>query len=80
MYMEVNRLTYNPDGSHNRMYYNADGSLKVSVEEISAAQKLYDETIRRDGIIEAWNAFHTQEWNYAYCQEWCKEHSANHQF
>ena len=44
MYMEVNRLHYNPDGSHNRMYYNADGSLKVSAEELAAAQKLYDET------------------------------------
>ena len=80
MYMEVNRLHYNPDGSLNRMYYNEDGSLKVSADEFAAAQKLYDETIRRDGIVEAWNEFHTKDWNYAYCQEWCEKYSANHKF
>lgn len=80
MYTEVNRLIYNPDASYNRLFYNEDGSMKVSEEELVKAMKEYDQLRREEGDHAAWNQYHTADWSYENCEEWCKEHSANHKF
>lgn len=85
MFLEVNRLLYNPDATYNEKYYSQDGELKNSHEEYEAILEQYEKELRNaaitgTGIWDVWNKYHTEGWNYKKCAEWCKENSANHRF
>lgn len=87
MFLEVNRLLYNPDASYNEKYYSPDGELKVPYDTYEEILKQYEQELRNateadDGIQNknVWDRYHTDDWNYEKCVEWCKENSANHRF
>ncbi len=85
MFLEVNRLLYNPDATYNEKYYSQTGELKIPYEEYETILEQYEKEIRNaviagSGIRDVWNKYHTERWNYEMCAEWCKENSANHRF
>lgn len=80
MFMEINRLIYNPDGSYNQMYFKEDGTLKQDYSEYLMEEDKYKEQIAVKGIKEAWNMFHDSRWSYSSCEKWCAQNSANHRF
>ena len=80
MYTEARRLVYNPDGTYNSLYFDNNGKLNISADEYDKAENEYHSLLLSDGIDNAWDAFHSDEWNISACEEWCKDNSANHRF
>lgn len=80
MYTEARRLVYNPDGTYNSLYFDNNGKLNISADEYDKAEKEYHSLLLSDGIDNAWDTFHSDEWNISACEEWCKDNSANHRF
>jgi len=80
MHLQINRFIYNPDGTYNAMFYNEDGTLKMDREEYIKMHDAMTEKMKQGQIKEVWNETHIPEWSYEKCEEWCKEHSANHRF
>ncbi len=80
MFMENNRLVYNPDGSYNELYYSEDGVLQIPYDKYVETVDEYKKCMAQKGVVEAWNLYHNSQWNYEACEAWCKENSANHKF